>query len=97
MGLNKIRTVIASGSKGGVQSVKDIWKDLGLLIIFYFITWVMIIWMFVLPKAILNIFFLRPEVFLKKYIYFIYLVAPGCGIPTLSCGMHVGSSFLTRD
>ena len=34
----------------------------------------------------------------KKYI-FVYLVALGlsCGMQTLSCGMHVGSSSLTRD
>ena len=35
----------------------------------------------------------------KKEILFIYLAVPGvsCGTQDLHCGMHVGSSSLTRD
>ena len=38
-------------------------------------------------------------VFFQNIYLFIYLVVPGlsCGMRTLSCGMHVGSSSLTRD
>ena len=39
-------------------------------------------------------------IYIYIFIYlFIYLVAPAlsCGMRTLSCGMHVGSSSLTRD
>ena len=36
---------------------------------------------------------------LEDFFFFFFLVVPGlsCGMWTLSCDMHVGSSFLTRD
>ena len=52
-----------------------------------------------MPAVILTFVSLFIYFLLLFLIIFIYLVALGlsCGMQTLSCTMHVGSRFLTRD